>query len=136
VTRQLTVLALALLTAFTAGCGPEAPTFTVGNVTVRDEIGLVEAATAVALPEAWDGTPAAIATDGLTSVIVAWAGGSCVESWTLTVSGFAIVIDIQPGDLPSDCYGVLITPAVRLDLNRAVDASNIVVNLAEEAAAF
>jgi hypothetical protein len=138
VTRPLTALLLALLTAFTAGCGSEAVTFTAGNVTVRDEIDLVKAANTVTPPEDWDGTPAAIAADGLTSVIVAWFGGDCVDSWTMTVSGFAIVIDLQPGPSRSDCgrgNGPAPVHAVLLELNRAVDASNIVVNLAEEALA-
>ena len=137
-TRQLTVLALALLTACTAGCGSEAPTFTVGNVTVRDEIDLVKAASEATPPEDWDGSPVALSSGGLTSVVVTWFGGDCVDSWTMTVSGFAIVIDLQPGPSRSDCgrgNGPAPVHAVMLELNRAVDASNIVVNLAEEAPA-
>jgi hypothetical protein len=56
----------------------------------------------------------------------------------MTVSGFAIVIDLQPGPSRSHCgrgNGPAPVHAVMLELNRAVDASNIVVNLAEEAPA-
>jgi hypothetical protein len=137
-TRPLTALLLALLTACTAGCGSETPTFSVGNVTVRDEIDLVKAASGATPPEDWDGSPVAVSSGGLTSVVVTWFGGDCVDSWTMTVSGFAIVIDLQPGPSRSDCgrgNGPAPVHAVMLELNRAVDASNIVVNLAEEAPA-
>ncbi len=126
-------LLIVLVAAVIAACsGPgDAKTFSVGDITVVDESGLVtDVQPAEAPPVDQLSEPVATKGESLTQVIVAWAGSSCIHDWMLRLAGNALVLTIEPGTAISGCEGVLAANAVRLDLNRVVEAADIDVSLA------
>ncbi len=122
-----------LLAALIVGCsGPGDPKmFTTGDISVVDASGLVTAIDPAQPPPVEQlSEPMATKGDSLTQVIVAWAGSSCIQGWTIRLAGNALVLTIEPGTAISGCEGVIAANAVRLDLNRVVEAADIDVSLA------
>ena len=110
----------------------DARTFSAGDVTVVDSSGLVKEVVQEQAPavESVSG-PTATKGESLTQVLVTWPASSCVETWTLRLSGNALDLSIEPGASPSGCEGTQVAHAVRLDLNRVVDAENIELSLTD-----
>lgn len=125
-------LAIVLLLVGLAACGGPAgaTTFRAGDVTVIDESGLVTAAEPYQPPVDQIGEPTAVPGQSLTQVLVSWTGSSCVQDWTVRLTGNALVMTIEPGPSVSRCEGMPGAKGVQLDLNRVVQADGIDVSLA------
>lgn len=125
-------LALALLLIGLAACGApaDATTFRAGDVRVIDESGLVTAAEPYQPPVDQLGEPTAVPGESLTQVLVSWAGSSCVQDWTVRLTGNALVMTIEPGTSITGCEGMAAARGVQLDLRAVVDATDIDVSLA------
>jgi hypothetical protein len=124
-------LAVAMVVAMLTACGGSdgARTFHAGAVTVIDESGLVTGVSLPDPPPSPPDLPTTAAGRSLTQLDVAWGGSTCVTAWTVRLRGNALLMTIEPGPASSGCQGTQAAWAVELQLNVAIDATNVDVTL-------
>lgn len=127
-------MAAALAAVLLAGCGvlPEGRTFSAGDVTVVDTTNLVTEVREGAPPRPGSSRaePLVASPETLRAISVYWTGSSCVEGWTLRLSGYGLKLVIEPGGERRACDAVAVSKAVTLWLNRVIAAESFDVSLA------
>ncbi len=106
------------------------------TVTVHDETGLVREVTAGAaqVPDPLPAAPAAWnPNERLTLVAVYWQSTACSDHPTLTLSGNALLLEIDPGPVASGCTETALLPnIVTLRLGAVTDVTSITLRMVSD----